>query len=130
MIIPSISVDLKFNKAAFKAIRDARLQGVKELARDVAREAKKLFSKRSVATLGSSVSGDTLPRRHSGNYRRSIKYKVTSAGIAFVGPSRPMGSHANLLKYGTVKMRRRLVPAEVALAKKQGKIGQYFKNKL
>jgi len=115
------SWDNDFDKALIKARRKV----TQDQARIVSNTARRLFR------AGARSQPGELPRRKSGNYRRSIKYKVAGAGrYAFVGPTRPKGSHANLLKYGTTRMAARLIPAEEALKIERPRLAAMYAGKL
>ena len=77
---------------------------------------------------GRSKPGE-IPRSETGNYKKSIRYKVAASGrFAFVGASQPQGAHAGLLKWGSVRMKPRLVPVEVALRNVNNKLANPFGN--
>lgn len=125
-LIASLSV--QWTGELSRALTRARREAVKEQARVVATEAKRLF-------VGGRKSGRSrpgeLPRRDSGNYRRSIGYKVLRSGMsAVVGPTVPKGAHAALLKYGTKRMKARLVPSEEALRRTRDRLTAPYAGRL
>ena len=124
-MIPLISVIVQYNNELDKALAKARRETTKQQAQLVANTAKRLFWRG-----GRSAPGE-LPKRDTGNYRRSIRYKVSASGkFAHVGPTQPKGAHAGLLKYGTKKMAARLVPADEALRIETPRLAAMYSGKL
>jgi len=107
----------------WRKLRAARKRALRRIGGILVRTARALLGRK---TKIASRPGE-YPKSKTGNYRQSIKYEV-GASYVRVGPSWPRGAHAGLLKYGTQKMRPRLVPAEGALARASGTIAKSFGN--
>lgn len=122
---PFLTVLVNYTKELDKAVAKARRKVTQDQARLVANTARRLVRR------GARSQEGELPRRQSGNYRRSIRYKVAPSGkFAFVGPTQPKGSHAGLLKYGTKTMGARLVPADEALKIERPRLVAMYSGKL
>lgn len=63
----------------------------------------RLEAKRSIRKSKDSSEPGEPPKSKSGNVRKSIFYRVGRRD-AWVGPTRPEGSHANILEGGAVHM--------------------------
>ena len=140
MIVLAAKMYFKADPAFFKKLDTSKKKIAARQARMIQVEAKRLMSKKVTRAAdrkeagGKRVKGrrsrpGEMPRSDSGNYRRSIKYKVFRA-TAIVGPTVPLGSHAGMLKYGTKKMGARLVPVVVALERSRSRLLQVAKGKL
>jgi hypothetical protein len=124
-VIPLFSVVIEYNKNLEKALTKARRDVTKAQARLVMNAARRLMQK------GAKSRPGEVPGSRTGNYKRSIRYKLSEGGtLAFVGPTWPKGAHANLLKYGTVKMKPRRVPAEKALEDVRPRLAAMYSGKL
>ena len=124
-LLPTFQLSVRFSAELDKAVSKARREVMKQQAQYVAVRAKAMFKK------GPSSPPGGLPRRQSGNYRRSIRYRVVAGGaFAFVGPTQPKGSHAGMLKYGTKRMAPRAVPTEMALEIARPRLAAMYSGKL
>jgi len=95
-----VAIDLKL-KTLRKKVRRARKIWLKESAKEVQREAKQSIRKGRIT----SKPGDP-PIGKKGDLKRSIRYKVGRQD-AWIGPTRPLGSHANILEQGTRRVAAR-----------------------
>lgn len=95
-----------------KRVVDVKIEGLEEVMREFNR-----FDKASRVNLRSAVRKNANALRKgmrsrihnvTGNLSRSISAKYDKDGFgAVVGPTRPLGSHAHFLEFGTVKMAAR-----------------------
>ena len=123
MALPVVAVKVIIDmqmKNLRKKVRATRKTWLQESAKLVQKDAKASIKRRKV----SSDPGNP-PYSKTGNYRRSIRYKVGRAN-AWIGPTRPLGSHGNLLEQGSRLMEPRPVMGP-ALERARPKIRRFRK---
>jgi HK97 gp10 family phage protein len=97
LIAIKVAIEWKLRELRRKVAR-ARKTWLTDSAKLVRREAQQSIRKSREA----SEPGDP-PKSKSGNLRKSIRYKVGRRD-AWIGPTRPEGSHANILTVGAEHM--------------------------
>lgn len=112
-------LDMQTKKLRRKVDRARRIW-LKNSAKEVKREAKKSIRK----ARAHSAPGDP-PKSKSGKFKKSIIYLVGRFN-AWVGPSRPEGSHANIIEGGSRFMEPRPVMGP-ALERARPKIRRFRK---
>ena len=97
LLAVKVAIEWKLRELRRK-IAKARKTWLTESAKEVRKEARKSIRKSKTA----SEPGEP-PRGKSQNLKKSIRYKVGSRD-AWIGPTRPAGSHANILEGGAEHM--------------------------
>lgn len=95
-----------------RRIVDVKFEGLEEVMREFNRFDKesRVNLRRAVRKNVNSLRKGMRSRIHNvtGNLSKSISAKYDKDGFgAVIGPTRPLGSHAHLLEFGTVKMAAR-----------------------
>ena len=97
LLAVKVAIDLRM-KALRKKVARARRMWLQDSARRV-----RLEAKRSIRKSKEPSEPGEPPKSKSGKVRKSIFYKVGRRD-AWVGPTRPEGSHANILEGGAEHM--------------------------